>query len=159
VEEQAAADDTSSSMTEPPNLRLTDLLAATADALADGLAAEACTVSRAIGDVLILVVEHAPPGTTLLQGQGYLVSDFPLTQEVLASGRSRALTVADGDADPAEVTVLHELGFASLLMLPLTIAGATWGLVEVYRLEPVPFDDDDVRAASEILGEAGRRAG
>jgi hypothetical protein len=44
-------------------------------------------------------------------------------------------------------------------MLPLTIAGATWGLVEIYRLDPVPFDADDVRAASELLEEAGRRVG
>jgi GAF domain-containing protein len=146
-------------VTEPSNLRLTDLLAATADTLVDRLHADACTVSRAIGDVLILVVEHAPPGTTLLKGQGYLVPDYPLTQEVLSSGGPRSLTVADEDADPAEVTLLHELGFASLLMLPLTIAGATWGLVEVYRLDPVPFDADDVRAASKLLEEAGRRVG
>ena len=133
------------------NLRLLDLLAATAEELVVGTAADACTVSRVIGDVLILVTERAPAGRTLLMGQGYLVPDYPLTQAVLSSGRPLALTLADPDVDPAEASVLHELGFGSLLMLPLQIGGATWGLVEVYRVEPLLFDAADVRVATEIL--------
>ena len=91
-------------------------------------------------------------------GQGYLVPDYPLTQAVLTSGQPQALTLADADVDPAEASVLEELGFASLLILPLPIGGARWGLVEVYRLEPLPFDDDDVRVAGEILARTSARA-
>ena len=140
------------------NLRLRDLLAATARDLVAGLDADACTVSRVIGDVLILVTEQAPEGKTLLMGQGYLVPDYPQTQVVLSSGRPRALTLADEDVDPAEASVLHEVGFASLLMLPLEIGGATWGLVEVYRLEPVAFSEKDIRVAGEILARTSARA-
>jgi GAF domain-containing protein len=140
------------------NLRLRDLLAATAQELVAGLDADACTVSRVIGDVLILVTEEAPEGKTLLMGQGYLVPDYPQTQAVLSSGRPRALTLADDDVDPAEASVLHEVGFASLLMLPLAIGGVTWGLVEVYRLEPVAFSEKDIRVAGEILARTSARA-
>jgi GAF domain-containing protein len=141
------------------NLRLRDLLAATAQELVAGLDADACTVSRVIGDVLILVAEQAPEGTTLLMGQGYLVPDYPQTQAVLSSGRPRALTLADDDVDPAEASVLHEVGFASLLMLPLAIGGVTtWGLVEVYRREPLAFSEKDIRVAGEILARTSARA-
>jgi GAF domain-containing protein len=146
-----------SALADPTNLRLHELLGATAQELVSSLDADACTVSRVIGDVLILVTERAPEGRTLLMGQGYLVPDYPLTQEVLASGLPRALTLADVDVDPAEATVLHELGFASLLILPLPIAGARWGLVEVYRLEPRPFDENDMRVAGEILARTSAR--
>jgi GAF domain-containing protein len=140
------------------NLRLSDLLAATANELVDSLVADACTVSRVIGDVLILVTERGPAHKPLLLGQGYLVPDYPLTQAVLASGRPHALTLADDDVDPAEASVLHELGFASLLILALHIGGVTWGLVEVYRIEPRPFDAADVRLAGEILARTSARA-
>jgi GAF domain-containing protein len=144
-------------MTEATNLA--DLLTATAHELVVRLDADACTVSRAIGDVLILVAERAPEGRTLLMGQGYLVPDYPLTQAVLSSGTPRALTLSDDDVDPAEADVLHDLGFASLLMLPLPIGAVTWGLVEVYRIEPSPFGADDLRVAGEILARTSARAG
>jgi GAF domain-containing protein len=146
-------------VTDDANLRLLDLLAATAQELVDGLRADACTVSRAIGDVLILVTERAPEGRTLLMGQGYLVPDYPQTQSVLQTGVPRALTLEDDDVDAGEASVLEELGFKSLLMLPLPIGGTTWGLVEVYRLAAVPFSTDDVRIAGEIVARTSARAG
>jgi GAF domain-containing protein len=145
-------------LTETTNLRLRELLAGTADELVTALHADACAVSRAIGDVLILVSERAPEGTTLQMGQGYLIPDYPLTQDVLSSGHPRALTIADDDVDAAEATVLRELGFTSLLMLPLQIGGVTWGLVEVYRLEPLPFSESEIRLAGEILARTSVRA-
>jgi hypothetical protein len=143
---------------ETSNLRLFDLLAETARELVDRLKADASSVSRVIGDVLILVAECAPEGRTLQMGQGYLVPDYPATQSVLATGTPRTLTVADADVDQEEARVLDELGFASLLMLRLDIGGATWGLVEVYRAEPASFTADDVRIAREILARTSRRA-
>ena len=92
-------------------------------------------------------------------GTGYLVPDFPLTQIVLASREPRAMTLGDPDVDPAEARVLRNLEFASLLMLPLEIGGRAWGLVEVYRAEPLPFTADDMRVATEILARTSARAG
>jgi transcriptional regulator with GAF, ATPase, and Fis domain len=143
---------------ETSNLRLFELLAETARELVDRLKADASSVSRVIGDVLILVAECAPEGRTLQMGQGYLVPDYPATQGVLATGTPRILTLADEDVDAEEARVLTELGFASLLMLRLEIDGATWGLVEVYRAEPLAFTGDDVRVAREILARTSSRA-
>ena len=145
-------------MHETSNLRLFELLAETARDLVDRLQADASSVSRVIGDVLILVAECAPEGRTLQMGQGYLVPDYPATQSVLATGSPRALTLDDADVDEDEARVLDELGFATLLMLRLEIGGATWGLVEVYRAEPVAFSADDVRVAREILARTSERA-
>ncbi len=146
-------------MAKTSDIRLLDLLAETARELADRLDATASSISRVIGDVLIQVSEFTPDGRTLMMGQGYLVPDYPLTQVVLTSGQPRALTLADADVDAAEARVLRDLGFASLLMLPLEIGGSVWGLVEVYRAEPLPFTAEDVRVAAEILARTSVRAG
>ena len=126
------------------------MLSAMADDLIDRLDADACAISRVIGDVLILVAERVPDGTTLLQGQGYLVSEFPQTAEVLQTRKPRALTLADPDLDAAEASVLHAHGFGSLVMLPLEINGRVWGLVEVYRVDRRPFTAADVKRAVEL---------
>jgi len=133
------------------NLRLLDALGNVADALIAELDAEACAISRVIGDVLILVAERVPEGVTLQQGQGYLVSDYPQTAEVLATGEPRSLTLDDADLDEAEAVILREYGFGALLMLRLELGGATWGLVEVYRVARQPFTSGEIRRAAELL--------
>ncbi len=140
-------------------MRLLDLLSATAAELVERLDADACAISRVIGDVLILVAESAPAGSTLQLGQGYLVPDYPRTQDVLTTRAPYTLTLDDDVVDPAEAEVLHELGFTSLLMLPLDLGSDRWGLVEVYRSVPRPFSDDDVRLATAIVAEASAQTG
>jgi hypothetical protein len=141
------------------DLRLFDLLDETNRERVDRLRADASSVSRVIGDLILLVSECPPEGQTLQMGQGYLVPDYPATKAVLTTGVPYAMTVEDADADPAEARVLEELGFASLLVARLRIGeAASWGLVEVYRTEPVPFDADAIRIAGEILTRATARA-
>jgi GAF domain-containing protein len=130
--------------------RLLDVLEALAEDLVTRLEADACGISRVIGDVLILVAQRVPPNHTLLQGQGYLVSEYPVTADVLATGTSRALSLDDADVDEAEASVLREVGFGSLILAPLVVDGETWGLVEVYRIPARPFTEADVAAASEL---------
>jgi GAF domain-containing protein len=137
-------------MSEGVNLSLLERLGLLADQLVAELESDACAVSRVIGDVLILVAETVTEGHSLLQGQGYLVPDYPQTAEVLATGVPRALTLADSDVDDAEAQVLSEQGYASLLMLPLEVNGSAWGLVEVYRVRSEPFSDDEIRRAVEL---------
>ena len=92
------------------NLRLLDALTNLADGLVAELDADACALSRVIGEVLILVAERVPDGGTLQQGQGYLVSDYPQTEEVLLTKEPRALTLDDAVVDEAEARLLRELG-------------------------------------------------
>jgi transcriptional regulator with GAF, ATPase, and Fis domain len=137
-----------STMPETRNLR--DVLSAMADGLIERVEADACAISRVIGDVLILVAERVPDGTTLLRGQGYLVPDYPQTAEVLETRRPRTLTLADPDLDPAEASVLRMHGFGSLVMAPFLLQGEVWGLVEAYRNDVQPFTEADVRTVVEI---------
>jgi len=130
--------------------RLRDVLSTMADDLVSRLHADACAISRVIGDVLIIVAERTPDGETLQQGQGFLVSDFPQTADVLHSREPRALTLDDPDLDAAEADVLREYGFGSLLMLALELDGSAWGLVEVYRNERRAFSDAEITLAREL---------
>jgi GAF domain-containing protein len=141
------------------NLRLLDLLKTTAEELVYKLDGQACAVSRTIGDVLIMIVDLAPPGRSLQLGGGFLVSDYPLTQDVLRTGKPRTLTLQDPNVDPQEASVLREIGLATLLMVPLELHGGPWGLVEVYRSEPRAFTEDDVRAAGSIISRAAALVG
>jgi GAF domain-containing protein len=146
-------------LAETFNLRLLDLLKSTATELVGELGAEACAISRTIGDVLIMVIDLAPDGRSLQLGGGFLVSDYPLTQEVLSTGRPRTLTVLDPDVDEQEASVLRQLGYQSLMMLPLELNGGPWGLVELYRTGPTPFTEDDVRAAGNLVARAAALVG
>lgn len=132
------------------NLKLLDVLSNIADDLIARLDADACAISRVIGDVLILVAERIPGGGTLQMGQGYLVPDFPQTAEVLRTGEPRSLTLDDAEVDDAEATVLRAHGFGALAMFTLELNGAVWGLVEVYRRERRAFSDADMRLAGEL---------
>jgi GAF domain-containing protein len=132
------------------NLRLLDALTNLADSLVNELEADACALSRVIGEVLILVAERVPDGGTLQQGQGYLVSDYPQTEEVLATKEPRALTLDDPNVDEAEARLLRELGFGALLMTPLELGGELWGLVEVYRVTRRAYTEAEIRRALEL---------
>jgi GAF domain-containing protein len=132
------------------NLRLLDALTHLADSLVGELDADACALSRVIGEVLILVAERVPDGGTLQQGQGYLVSDYPQTEEVLLTKEPRALTLDDPNVDEAEARLLRELGFGALLMTPLELNGELWGLVEVYRTARRPYTEAEIRRALEL---------
>ena len=79
------------------------------------------------------------------------MSDFPQTAEVLGAAHPRALTLDDADLDAAEAFMLREHGFGSLVMLPLDLNGAAWGLVEVYRVDRRPFSEAEIRRAGELV--------
>ena len=137
-------------MPDGSNLSLLDVLSNLADDMCERLAADGCVISRVIGDVLIMVAERAPEGITLQQGQGYLVPDFPKTAEVLTTGRPCALTLDEPGVDEAEAEILRDYGFGALLMLPLTLNGDLWGLVELYRIGTRAFSEDETTLAVEL---------
>src|ERR671930_363476 len=117
-----------------------ELIGVTARAFVEVLDAPACTISRVIGDLLVDLVQHRRSGATDRLGHGYLISDYPLTRTVIEERAPRTVYTGDPDADAAETNLLGELGFDSLLMLPIEAEGSAWGLVEVSengrRFEP-----------------------
>jgi hypothetical protein len=116
----------------------------------------ACVISRVIGDLLVELTQHGRSGERYELGHEYLVSDFPLTGEVLRTRQPRIVSLADDDADPAESELLRRLGFESLLMLVLSLRGQSWALVELYGAAGA-FDEQDIAVATEILGTVERR--
>src|SRR2546423_4994076 len=109
-----------------------ELLGVTARAFVEVLDAPACTISRVIGDLLVDLVQHQRAGRPDRLGHGYLISDFPITRAVIETREPEIVYTGDPNADQAETSLLAELGFDSLLMLPIEADGKAWGLVEVY---------------------------
>ena len=86
-----------------------------------------------IGDLLVGLDEHTLSGRPLAHGHEYLISDFPLTREVVDSGEPRWISRLDADADENESALLAKLGFESLLMVCLPTSDACWGLARALR--------------------------
>jgi GAF domain-containing protein len=133
------------------------VLAATCRALIDLLDAQACAISRLVGELLVQIEEVVQPGRSLIIGQGYVLSDYPLTREVLDNRVPKPVSVFDADAEPAEADLLRELGYEALLMAPLVVGDETWGLVELYDAGKRRFSPDDVDLATRVVDRAGAR--
>jgi GAF domain len=116
-----------------------------------------CIVSRVIGDVLVQIAEHADNGRTFQLGRGFLVSQFPTTARVLEDGNPQAVSLDDEAPDPAEADVLRDLAVRAVLMLALRGDSGSWGLVELYRVDPGTYGDDEIARAQEIVDDAGER--
>lgn len=132
-----------------------ELLEATARAIVEGLDVEGCAISRVVGDLLVDIVGYSRDRDRLFLGYGYLVSEYPLTREVLEQGVTRSLTVHDSRVDEREAAVLRELGYESLLMLPLLSGGKTWALVEVYASRRRKYGPRDLELVEQIVRDAG----
>ena len=131
----------------------------TAIDLSEKLNADGCALSRLIGQLLIDVASHSPTGRRIDLGRSFLLSDYPLTEEVIERREPRTVRTGDAEADPSEVALLRELEVDSLLMLPLEVDGECWGLVELYRAGDHAFEADEVALAQRLVTEVGRRLG
>lgn len=129
------------------------LLHATCVELVELLDASRCSVSRIIGDLLVELSDHLRSGEHRPL-ELFLVSDYPLTQEVIEAGEPRVVVRSDPNADPAEAVLLERLGFNSLLMLPLRSRGQNWGLIEVYA-DDRPFAQGEVELAITVADRVG----
>ena len=122
--------------------------------LTAALEASACLISRVVGDLLVSLVEFSQQ-ERLEVGHEYLISDYPLTKEVIVQGEARAVSLLDEDPEPNEAALLKRLGFESLLMVCLNAADSCWGLVEIYA-NGKRFEDGDAATAEAIAAHAGR---
>jgi len=116
--------------------------------------ATACAISRVIGDLLVGLAEHTTSGRPLAHGHEYLISDFPLTREVVESGEPRWVSRLDSDAEENESALLRKLGFESLLMVCLPTSNACWGLLELYA-EHGHFDTERAELAARFTSRVG----
>ncbi len=135
------------------------LLDATARAFVELLDVPACTISRVIGDLLVDLIQHKKAGKPDRLGHGYLISDYPLTREVIEGREPRTVYIGDPDADASEVRLLKELGFDSLLMVGIESEGGVWGLVEIYGEKGRRFEESEVALTKELASEVSEHLG
>jgi putative nucleotidyltransferase with HDIG domain len=103
------------------------------------LDAEACLISQLEDGLLREVADHARTERQLAGGLSYYLSDYPATAAVLESRLPSSISAGDAGADPAELFVLREMEMQAVLLVPLVVAGQTWGLIEVYDSRPRAF--------------------
>jgi diguanylate cyclase (GGDEF)-like protein len=119
--------------------------------------ATGCSASLVKGDRLFDVARHTLRDVNLGQEATYLIDDFPVTKEVLESGRSRAISFLDDDLDRAEAFVLREVRMNACLLVPLVVAGKPWGLVELYDARMRRYSRDEEVLADFLSAQASRR--
>ena len=119
--------------------------------LTKDLEAHACNLSRVVGQLLVDLCEYSYDGRRIQLGRGYLLPDFPLTQEVIERQEPRIVSLFDADVDESEAELLRDMHFDSLLMIPLILDEASWGLFEVYREGTRVFTAEDVVRATAIV--------
>jgi diguanylate cyclase (GGDEF)-like protein len=119
--------------------------------------ATGCLASRVEGEYLYDVARHALREVDLGDEAAYLISDFPLTAEVLQSGESRSVSFLDPEIDPAEAFVLRDLDMNCVLLLPLLVRGRPWALVELYDVRLRHFSDAERSTAEFLVRQAARR--
>jgi len=124
--------------------------------LVENLDAKACGISRVVGDLLVALHEFTHGKEPLELGHEYLISDYPLTLDVVQSGEPRAVSLLEDSPEPNEAALLEKIGFESLLMVCLPAAGDCWGLVEVYA-DGTSFDEHHAALAANIAAATGRR--
>jgi putative nucleotidyltransferase with HDIG domain len=103
------------------------------------LDAEACLISQLEGGLLREVADYARSERQVARGLSYYLSDYPATAEVLESRLPSSISAADPGVDAAELFVLREMEMQAVLLVPLVVAGRTWGLIEVYDSRPRAF--------------------
>ena len=87
----------------------------------------------------------------------YLISDYPVTQEVLDTEIVRSVSFLDDEIDSGEAFVLRELQMNAVMLVPLVVDGGSWGLVEIYDMRLRRFTTEDEALARFLVDQAGRR--
>ena len=126
-------------------------------AIAFVVGATATAISKVEGSRLADTAKHSLRDVDLGEDFAYLIADFPVTQEVLETGRARSISFLDDDVDSAEAFVLRELEMNAALLVPLIVNGRSWGLVEIYDMRLRRFTDGETSVATFLVGQASRR--
>jgi len=120
-------------------------------AIAEELRSDEVDVSAISGPELVMIGRHGPDPTL----ERYLIDEYPLTKHVLEHGGVAQVLAGAPDADAAELRVMNAIGYSSLLMLPVSCAGVTIGLLEAYATEERPWSRFEIRRARIISHQLG----
>jgi GAF domain-containing protein len=134
-----------------------DVLERLGKAIAFVVGATATNISRVEGSRLTDTTKHALRDIDLGEDYAYLIADYPVTQEVLETATVKSISFLDDDVDSGEAFVLRELQMNAVMLVPLVVHGASWGLVEIYDMRLRRFTTEDEALAWFLVGQAGRR--
>jgi diguanylate cyclase (GGDEF)-like protein len=146
-------------------LDLRDVLLGLLDRVARLTGATGTAVSRWDRDrgVIVTLVHHSHGTNSLVEEgvEGYLLSQFPATVEVLETQRPRQVRLSNPRDDPHERDMLRKLGFGSLLMLALVVRGESIGLMEIADVNDRSFSPQDIefcQAVCDVVATAVHNA-
>jgi EAL domain-containing protein (putative c-di-GMP-specific phosphodiesterase class I) len=128
-----------------------DELGEAVEAIKAELGADEALISVIDADELVVVGRKGPDRDE----ERFHIPDYPETERLLREQDSVQIHVTDPDADPAEVELLKELGYRSLLMLPISCAGRAIGLFEAYSAAGRPFSRFEIGRARIIALQVG----
>jgi GAF domain-containing protein len=80
----------------------------------------------------------------------FALTDYPATAAVLDTGEAVQVLASDPAADAAEVELLEEMGYRSLLMLPLLAGARSVGVLEAYAAAERPWSRSQIHSARVI---------
>lgn|GEM_PF-6753059 len=138
--------------TEPDEAALAGLVA---DTLVRTSGADACVVSRWDEDNAALEMlswkGHLDCGQSGMLGD---LTRFPLTRKVLLDGTPQ-LVRSDGSRASGETAMLKRTGARQLLLVPLTAAGRTIGLLQLYlATDERTFTEQETAVYRSLAGQA-----
>ena len=119
----------------------------------------ACGVSLVEDGSRLRDVAFVDSGRPWEGGRVHALDDRPAPARALAEGRPYACSVGDPEADAAEVAVLREAGFASLLLVPIRGPEGPLGAIELLERRRRTFSADEQRFALALADYAGAVVG
>jgi diguanylate cyclase (GGDEF)-like protein len=102
----------------------------------------------------IVTMGYFPPNPPDELSPFYALPEFPETRRVLEEQAGSIIQVDDPASDQAEVALLRQDGFASMVMLPLVAKGESIGLVELMSRRKVDLDEERLDLARTMANEA-----
>jgi putative nucleotidyltransferase with HDIG domain len=137
---------------------VSEMLASLARNLTEILDADACMVSTfdpARGMLRNTAGYARPPFAWQQTPAEHRIADYPRTVEALNDGRPYTC-ILGAEADSREARWLVELGYRTLLMLPLPVESKPFALIEVYDKAPREFAASEIRLSEALALEAGK---
>ncbi len=87
--------------------------------------------------------------------QAFAIADYPETSRVLTDQVAAQVYASDPESDSAEVSLLFELGYRSLLMVPVISRGLTVGLLEAFTEADRPWTRTEINRARVVAHQFG----
>ena len=101
------------------------------------------------------VVAVSGSGRWDLDGQRYPLAQYPATRHVMETLCSLQILLNDQYADPDEADLLEELGFASMLIVPIVFRNRSLGIVEAYSRAERPWTRSEIMRARLACSHLG----